>query len=153
MCESTPSTTSRSTTPTSSAKAIPRAWSISSAQGLLIATPEYQHSIPGVLKNAIDWASRPPRRSVLKRKPVAIMGATPGRFGTARAQTDLRKVLVYNECMVLSRPSVLVRSARDKFSEDLELDHAETREKVAELMTHFAAWIRHTASWEPPATD
>src|SRR4026209_985314 len=68
---------------------------IASADALLIATPEYNHCVPGVLKNAIDWASRPARESVLTGKPVAIMGASTGRGGTARAQAHLRDGLAY----------------------------------------------------------
>ena len=68
---------------------------IADADALLIATPEYNHCIPGVLKNAIDWASRPPRRSVLTNRPIAIMGASSGGGGTARAQAHLRDGLAY----------------------------------------------------------
>ena len=124
---------------------------IDAADALLIATPEYQHSIPGVLKNALDWASRPHRRSVLIGKPAAIMGAAPGRFGTARGQDALREVLAYNQCFVLPRPGVLVGNARDKFDDDLRLVDESTRERVAKLLTHLKAWARHMNAWEPPS--
>ena len=125
---------------------------IADADAILIATPEYQHSIPGVLKNALDWASRPPRRSTLKRKPAAIMGATPGRFGTARAQADLRKVLVYNEVQVLARPSVMVRRAGEKFDPDLVLVDDATKDRVRGLLRHLGAWARFMSGWEPPGS-
>lgn len=129
-------------------KAFKRA--IDAADAVLIATPEYQHSLPGVLKNALDWASRPARKSPLMRKPAAILGATPGRLGTARAQTELRKVLVYNEMPVLARPSLLMRSAHDKFDDDLDLTDEPSRERLRELLQHFGAWIRFARRWSPP---
>ena len=88
---------------------------ISAADALLIATPEYNHCVPGLLKNAIDWASRPARRSVLTGKPVAIMGATSGGGGTARAQAHLRDGLAYTNGYVLPLPEVLVPLAVAKF--------------------------------------
>ena len=122
---------------------------IETSDALLIATPEYQHGIPGVLKNALDWASRPHRRSVLVHKPVAIMGAAPGRIGTARAQDALRKVLFYNQCFVLSSPGVLVGRAGDKFDDGRLVDEP-TRERIAKLLVHLEAWARHMNAWEPP---
>ena len=82
---------------------------IGAADALLIATPEYNRCVPGVLKNAIDWASRPARQSVLTNKPVAIMGASTGGGGTARAQAHLRDGLGYTNGLVLPQPEVLVR--------------------------------------------
>lgn len=125
---------------------------IGDADAILIATPEYQHSIPGVLKNALDWASRPPGKSTLKRKPAAIMGATPGRFGTARAQQDLRKVLVYNDVQVLTQPPVMVRRAGQKFDDDLVLVDDTTRDRIRGLLVHLAAWARFVSGWSPPET-
>ncbi len=74
---------------------------IREADALLFATPEYNYGVPGVLKNAIDWASRPPRNSVLNGKPAAIMGATPGTSGTARAQLALRQSFVFTQTHAL----------------------------------------------------
>lgn len=88
---------------------------IAQADALVISTPEYQHGIPGVLKNALDWASRPHANSVLARKPVAVMGVTPGMTGTARAQTQLREILCYNDMLAVSRPEVLIAYAQTKF--------------------------------------
>src|SRR5882672_4988864 len=72
---------------------------IRQADALLIATPEYNFGVPGVLKNAIDWASRPPRGSAMQGKPVAIMGATPGGWGTARSQMQLRQAFVFTQSL------------------------------------------------------
>jgi NAD(P)H-dependent FMN reductase len=81
---------------------------IRSSDGLLIATPEYQHGVSGVLKNALDWASRPPGQSPMQRKSAAILGAMPGRLGTARAQTQLRESLAYTSTYTVLRPELLV---------------------------------------------
>ena len=112
------------------------------ADALVIATPEYQHSLPGVLKNALDWASRPPKDPPLKGKPIAMMGATPGRYGTARAQAELRKVLAYNDAVVLNRPEVLVANARESFDEAGELVDETARELVRELLAALGWWAR-----------
>jgi chromate reductase len=112
------------------------------ADALVIATPEYQHSLPGVLKNALDWASRPPKDPPLKGKPIAMMGATPGRYGTARAQAELRKVLAYNDAVVVNRPEVLVANARETFGEAGELVDETARDLVRELLTTLGWWAR-----------
>jgi chromate reductase len=115
---------------------------IAAADALLIATPEYNHCVPGVLKNAIDWASRPPRNSVLTGKPVAIMGASTGGGGTARAQAHLRDGLAYTNGLVLPLPEVLVSSAAQKFDAENNLRDADTRDEVRDLLKALAAWIR-----------
>jgi chromate reductase, NAD(P)H dehydrogenase (quinone) len=107
---------------------------IHDADALLISTPEYQFGLPGVLKNAIDWASRPPGESTLEGKPVAIMGATPGMWGTARAQMQLRQALIYNRCPMVMQPEVLVAKADDRFDDDGKLVHPPTRKFVGELL-------------------
>ena len=112
------------------------------ADALVIATPEYQHSLPGVLKNALDWASRPPKDPPLKGKPIAMMGATPGRYGTARAQAELRKVLAYNDALVVNRPEVLVANAGEAVDESDELVDETGRELVRELLTALGWWAR-----------
>lgn len=125
---------------------------IADADALLIATPEYQHSIPGLLKNALDWASRPPRSSVLRRKPAAVMGATPGRTATARAQADLKKVLAYNDMHVLHSPGVLIANAASLFDEALELTDAATRDRIESLLEQLGArvrWLRRSPPPEP----
>jgi chromate reductase, NAD(P)H dehydrogenase (quinone) len=122
---------------------------IRGCDALLIATPEYQHAVPGVLKNALDWASRPPKDPPLKRKPVAIMGASTGLYGTARAQADLRRVLVYNDALVLQRPEVMVPKAAQAFR-DGELVDEDARGFLRRLLANLSAWTRFARTWEPP---
>jgi chromate reductase len=119
---------------------------ISAADALLIATPEYNHCVPGVLKNAIDWASRPARRSVLTGKPVAIMGATTGTGGTARAQAHLRDGLAYTNGFVLPLPEVLVPHAAEKFDAESNLTDPETRDGVRDLLVSLASWTQRLRS-------
>jgi chromate reductase len=119
---------------------------IAAADALLIATPEYNHCVPGVLKNAIDWASRPARQSVLTDKPVAIMGASSGRGGTARAQAHLRDGLAYTNGFVLPLPEVLVDFARDKFDDDGNLTDQRTTDEIRDLLVSLAAWTRRLGS-------
>ena len=81
--------------------------SIADADGLLVATPEYNHGVPGVLKNALDWVSRPRTSSPLVDKPVGILGASPGRGSTARAQAQLRETFVFTGACVMPQPELL----------------------------------------------
>lgn len=118
---------------------------IASSDALLIATPEYQHGIPGVLKNAVDWASRPPRKAAILRKPVAIMGATPGMWGTARAQSQLRQALVYNGCPMVLQPEVLVSNAGDRFDDEGRLIHKATRKFIGQLLEALVDLTRRHA--------
>ncbi|MEN6410616.1 MAG: NAD(P)H-dependent oxidoreductase [Anaerolineaceae bacterium] len=120
---------------------------IAAADALLIATPEYNYSIPGVLKNAIDWASRPPASSPLSGKPAAILGAGGG-YGTVRAQTHLRNVLAAVNVQVLTRPEVLIQNARDKFNADGNLLDAESRQRVWDLIDALAVWTRRLRTGE-----
>ncbi len=114
---------------------------ISAADALLIVTPEYNYSIPGVLKNVIDWASRPPKDSPLNGKPLAIMGATSGRMGTVRAQLHLRQIAVFTNMLTLNKPEVLVANANEKFDKDGNLTDESTKEHVRKLLDAFARWI------------
>ncbi len=114
---------------------------IEAADGLLFATPEYNHLISGVLKNAIDWASRPAGKSALRRKPAAIMGASGGTSGTARAQLALRQVLTSNECYVLPVPQVLVAGAHDRFDANGRLTDEPTRQAIRSLLDVLPGWI------------
>ena len=107
---------------------------IRAADALLIATPEYNRGVPGVLKNAIDWASRPPLASPLTGKPVAIMGASTGRGGTARAQEQLRSALEFSRAEVLEQPEVLVPEAYMRFDGGGALVDEGTRAELAELL-------------------
>jgi chromate reductase len=114
---------------------------IGAADAVLFATPEYNHSIPGVLKNAVDWASRPPEQP-FQGKPIAIMGASPGRLGTARAQSHLRQCFVSLDGMVLNGPEILIGTAGDVFDDDGRLTDASTRERIAKMLEALAAWTR-----------
>lgn len=113
------------------------------ADALLIATPEYNYGVPGVLKNAIDWSSRPPRESAIRGKPTAIMGASPGRFGTVRAQHALRQVLMGCVTPVMLSPQLLVNEADRKFDAQGNLTDPEIRERVRELVAALVGWAPH----------
>jgi len=115
--------------------------SIANADALLIATPEYNFSIPGVLKNAIDWLSRPPLDKVLAGKPVAIAGAG-GRLGSARAQYHLRQVCGCLSMLPVPRPKLFVLNAWEKFDEQGQLKDELLATRVAELLTALADWTR-----------
>jgi len=112
---------------------------IREADALLIATPEYNRGVPGVLKNAVDWASRPALASPLTGKPVAIMGASTGRGGTARAQEQLRSALEFSRANVLEQPEVLVPEAFMRFDEHGELVDGGVRAELAELLDTLVA--------------
>lgn len=115
---------------------------IGEADALLIATPEYNHGVPGVLKNAVDWASRPARGSVLDGKPTAVFGASPGITGTARAQTQLRQAFVFTNTPVLPQREILVYRASDKVDDAGRLTDQSTREFVVKLLIALADWSR-----------
>lgn len=115
---------------------------IDAADAILIATPEYNRSVPGVLKNAIDWASRPPGNNSFNDKPVAIMGATGGQLiGTYGAQTHLRDIFAYLNAYVLEKPQLFIAGASEKISNGKVLDDA-TRELIGELMRSLEKWAR-----------
>jgi chromate reductase len=115
---------------------------ISRANAILIATPEYNGAVPGVLANAIDWASRPTGRSVLRNKPVAVMGAVLGRSGSANAQAALRGVLSRVGAIVVPDPQVLVPRASRLFDEQVNLRDEDTREEIRQLVEAVAHWCR-----------
>ncbi|MDY0357909.1 MAG: NADPH-dependent FMN reductase, partial [Sedimentisphaerales bacterium] len=110
------------------------------ADALLIATPEYNYSMPGVLKNAIDWASRPYGDNSFSGKPVALMGASVGTLGTARAQYHLRQCCVFLNMHVLNQPEVMVASAQDKIDPAGRVNDEETRKRIAQLLAALVAW-------------
>ena len=103
---------------------------IRAADAILFATAEYNYSIPGVLKNAIDWASRPYGDSAWAGKPAAIMGATVGQLGTARAQYHLRQVMVFLNMPVVNQPEVMIASAGTRFDKDGNLTDEPTKEFI-----------------------
>ena len=119
---------------------------IRSANSVLIVTPEYNHSIPGVLKNAIDWASRPHGDSAWFGKSAAIMGASPGAIGTARAQQHLRNIFVALNLFLLNTPEVVIADAAHRFNEDGKLIHEPTKELIRELLKNLVDLTRRISS-------
>jgi len=114
---------------------------VAGSHGLLIATPEYNHSVPGVLKNAIDWLSRPGPEEVLDRKPVAIVGATSGQWGTRLAQAALRQILFATQSLVMPESSLFVRRANVLFDADGSLIDEATRGSLRTLLENLAKWM------------
>jgi chromate reductase len=110
---------------------------IRAADAILIVTPEYNYSIPGVLKNAIDWASRPYGDNAFDGKPVAVMGASVGMLGTARAQYDLRRSFVFLNMFPLNQPF-----AQDKVDSNGRVTDEKTRKKIRELLESLVAWTK-----------
>ena len=106
---------------------------IRAADAVLLVTPEYNFSIPGVLKNTLDWLSRPPEPP-FEGKPVAIMGASPGPVGTARVQYDLRKVLGFMNTFTVNKPEVFISFAQNKFNAQGELTDEPTGKFIADLL-------------------
>src|SRR5215469_663878 len=113
---------------------------IDSSNAVLIATPEYNGAVPGVLANAIDWASRPSGHSVLRNKPVAVMGAVLGKSGSANAQAALRGVFGRVGAAVVPDPQVLVPRASSLFDDQVDLLEEETREEIRQLVGAVADW-------------
>jgi len=107
---------------------------IKKADAILIATPEYNYSIPGVLKNSIDWASRPYPDNAFHDKPVAIMGASTGMLGTARAQYHLRQCFVFLNMHAVNEPEVMVSHAQEKIGANGRLKDEKTRRLIAGLI-------------------
>ena len=115
---------------------------VSAADAILIVTPEYNYSVPGVLKNAIDWASRPYGTSAWNAKPIGIMGASVGALGTARAQYHLRQMFVFLNMFPLNQPEVMIAHAAEKFDEQGNLKDLKTSEKIKELLEALVDWTR-----------
>lgn len=113
---------------------------IRAADAILIATPEYNYSVPGVLKNAIDWASRPYGDSAWNDKPVAIMGASPGMMGTARAQYHLRQMFVFLNMHALNGPEVMVANASTRFDAEGNLTDQKSRDLIRKLLESLVSW-------------
>lgn len=118
---------------------------IRAADAILFATPEYNYSIPGALKNAIDWASRPYGDSAWDGKPVAVMGASVGMLGTARAQYHLRQCFVFLNMYPLNKPEVLIANAGDRFDEQGNLTDQKTKDHIRKLVEALAKWTRQLA--------
>jgi chromate reductase len=118
---------------------------IRAADAILFVTPEYNYSIPGVLKNAIDWASRPYGDSAWDGKPVAVMGASPGRLGTARAQYHLRQCFVFLNMYPVNQPEVMIANAANRFDDQGSLVDKDTREFIRKLLVSLVDWTRRLA--------
>ena len=115
---------------------------VAAAGAMLFVTPEYNHSVPGVLQNAIDWASRPGNNSPMKGKPAGIMSASTGAIGGARAQQQLKLVLNSTLALVVPHPGVVVGQAKEKFDASGSLTHEPTRQFVAAYLTELQAWTQ-----------
>jgi chromate reductase len=113
---------------------------IRNADALLIATPEYNYSIPGVLKNALDWASRPFQENALKGKPVAIMSASTGRFGGARAQYHLRQTFIMTNMYAVNQPEIMLASAAENIDANGKLTNEQTKALIRQLIEALVAW-------------
>ena len=113
---------------------------IRAAEALLFVTPEYNYSIPGVLKNAIDWASRPYGDSAWSGKPAAIMGASVGNIGTARAQYHLRQVFVTLNIFTINQPEVMIGNAAERFDAQGNLTDDKTKDLIRKLLHALAEW-------------
>jgi len=116
--------------------------SIREADAVLFVTPEYNYSVPGVLKNAIDWASRPYGDNAWNGKPAAIMGASIGAIGTARAQYHLRQMMVFLNMFPINQPEVMIGNAAQRFDAAGNLTHDATKEFLRQLMQSLVDWTR-----------
>src|SRR5882724_8225458 len=112
------------------------------ADAILFVTPEYNCSVPGMLKNAIDWASRPYGDSAWNGKPAAIMGASIGTLGSARAQYHLRQILVNLNMFPINQPEVMIGNAAARFDKEGKLADGTTKDFIHQLLLNLAAWTR-----------
>lgn len=113
---------------------------IHAADAVLFVTPEYNHGVPGVMKNALDWASRPARDAALNGKPVGIIGASPGQTGTARGQSQLRQAFEFTNSFCMPQPEILVFRAHEKFDASGELTDAKTAEFLRKYLEALRDW-------------
>lgn len=116
---------------------------IRAADAILFVTPEYNYSVPGVLKNAIDWASRPYGDSAWNGKPVAMIGASIGAHGTSRAQYHLRQSFVFLNMYPLNLPEVMIANASQQFDEQGNLTNEQTKKHIQQLLVALVAWAKH----------
>lgn len=115
---------------------------IREADAVLLVTPEYNYSIPGGLKNAIDWASRPYGDNAWNGKPVAVMGASLGTLGTARAQYHLRQVFVFLNMLAINQPEVMIANAAQNFDAEGNLTNEPTKNLIRQLLANLVGWTR-----------
>lgn len=123
---------------------------VKAADGILIATPEYNRSIPGVLKNALDWTSRPYGDSAWKGKPVYVIGASVGPLSAALAQYDLKKILLYLDAHVLGQPEFYLGNASDKFAPDGSLTDEKTRTHIDVALATFIPFAQRVSDTLKP---
>ena len=115
---------------------------IREADAILFVTPEYNYSAPGVLKNAIDWASRPYGDSAWNGKPAAIMGASIGAIGTARAQYHLRQMMVFLNMFPINQPEVMIGNAQERFDAQGNLTDDATKDFIRQLLQNVVEWTQ-----------
>jgi chromate reductase len=108
----------------------------------MLVTPEYNYSVPGVLKNAIDWASRPYGDSAWQGKPVAVMGVSVGTLGIARAQYHLRQMFVFLNMYPVNQPEVMISNAAQRFNEHGEFTDEKSKDLIRQLLQALIAWTR-----------
>ena len=113
---------------------------VRAADALLFVTPEYNYSVPGVLKNAIDWASRPYNDNAWSGKPAAIMGASIGMLGTARAQYHLRQIFVNINVFTINQPEVMIANAAERFDADGRLIDEVSNKLIRQLLLNLEDW-------------
>ncbi len=122
---------------------------IREADAILICTPEYNYSVPGVLKNAIDWASRPYGDSAWAKKPVAVMGASVGALGTARAQYHLRQMFVFLDMYAVNQPEVMIAGASQRFDAQGNLTDETSKGLIRQLLQNLVGWCQRVEQREP----
>jgi chromate reductase, NAD(P)H dehydrogenase (quinone) len=119
---------------------------IRQADAILFVTPEYNYSVPGVLKNAIDWASRPYGDNAWDEKPVAVMGASVGMLGTARAQYHLRQSFIFLNMYPINGPEVMIANASERFDRNGDLVDETSRQLIGQLIDNLVGWTRRLQS-------
>ena len=122
------------------------------ADAILFVTPEYNYSVPGVLKNAIDWASRPYGDSAWNGKPAAIMGASIGGIATARAQYHLRQIMVFLNMFPINQPEVMIGNAADRFDAEGNLTDETTKDYIRRLLQALVEWAVRIQTRQPGMT-
>lgn len=123
---------------------------VAAADGVIFGVPEYNYSIPGVLKNALDWLSRPPSTSPMRGRPMAMCGAASGMSGTIRAQTHLRQMLVYSDCPTLNQPEVCIPRAHERFEKETGRLHDDsTRILVQRFGAAFVGFVERNRLPQP----
>jgi len=115
---------------------------VKNADALLFVTPEHNYSVPAVLKNALEWGSRPYANAVMNRKPAAMMGASNGMLGTGRGQYHLRQICVQIDIYAMNRPEVMIPFVKEKFDENGNLIDEKTRSKIKELLDALVVWTK-----------